>query len=335
MISESIKLCIKGFIFGIFIGVCAFAFYCGYLVTRPSNYFPEKDSYIILNHPESPVAVARVFSSNGITSEIDNNVNLLKITIKVAELYGYKLKFGEYSLPANISLWDAIKVLSRSETVLHKITIPEGFSVYRVLERINNNQFLLGEIERVPEEGSLMPDTYCFRYPTKKQDIIDWAQRSMTEFIEKEWPKRSEDCFLKTPQEVLTLASIVVKESSIDLETIAGMYLNRLKIGMKLQACPTAIYAQVKGKRFPRSLTYKDLKYDDPYNTYVYEGLPPGPIANPCRKSILAVLHPKKSEWLFLFFDGKLMSKPLYAKTYLEHRKNIAQIRKIHLSKVK
>lgn len=335
MISESARFCVKGFVFGIFVGVCAFVSYYGCCVAKPSSYFPEKDSFIILDHPERTSEVIRIFVKNRITSEIGDDQLIAKAVIKIARVLGYKLKFGEYSLPERVSLWNAIKILSTSERVLHKITIPEGFSVYRVLERINNNKFLLGEVVNSPEEGSLMPDTYCFRYPTQKQEIIEWAQKAMAKFIEQEWPKRSENCFLKTPHEVLTLASIVEKESNIDLNTIAGMYLNRLKINMKLQACPTAIYALVKGRRFPRGLTYKDLKYDNPYNTYVYKGLPPGPISNPSRKSILAVLHPKKSEWLFLFYDGKLMSKPLYSKTYLEHRKNIAQIRKLHLSKIK
>ncbi len=336
MTSGRTRRCLGGFAIGFLIGAGILASYGVYCVNKKSRYSPfDVGRYLILDQPENLSVTSKLFIRKNISSEIHNNFFLTKIVIKFGELLGYKLKFGEHDLPPNVSLWNAIKMLSRSKGVLHKLIIPEGFSVHRTLERINNNKFLQGEITEIPEEGSLMPDTYCFRYPTTKQDIIAQAQKAMSDFLEKEWPNKSEDCFLETPQEVLILASIVEKESNIELETIAGMYFNRLRIGMKLQACPTAIYAMVKGQRFPKNLTYQDLKYDHPYNTYIHKGLPPGPISNPSRKSILAVLHPKKSEWLYLYYDGRRMSKPVYSKTYQEHRRNIARIKKVSLSKVR
>lgn len=335
MTSGRTRRCLGGFAVGFLIGAGLLAFYGIYCVNEKSMYFPEKDSYLILDQPENLSAVSKVLIENNISSQVRNNFFFTKAIVKFGRLLGYKLKFGEYEIPPKVSLWDAIKILSRKKPIVHRICIPEGFSVHRTLERINNNKFLQGEIENIPKEGSLMPDTYCFKYPTTKQEIINQAQKAMSDFLEKEWKNKSEDCFLETPQEVLTLASIVEKESAIDLDVIAGMYFNRLKKGMRLQACPTAIYAIVKGKKFPRNLTYKDLKYDHPYNTYVYKGLPPGPISNPGKKSILAVLHPKKSEWLYLYYDGRRMSKPVYSKTYREHRKNIARIRKINISRIK
>ncbi len=326
---ERTRRCLGGFAIGFLVGAGLLASYGVYCVNKKSGYSPfDMGRYLILDQPENLSVTSKLFIRNNISSEIHNDFFLTKLVIKFGELLGYKLKFGEYEIPKGVSLWEAIKMLSSQKPVVHKVCIPEGFSVHRTLERLNDNKFLQGEIENIPEEGSLMPDTYCFRYPTTKQEIIDQAQKAMSDFLEKEWTDKSDDCFLKTPQEVLTLASI-------ELETIAGMYLNRLKIDMKLQADPTTIYAMVKGKRFPRNLTYKDLKYDHPYNTYVYKGLPPGPISNPGRKSILAVLHPKKSEWLYLYYDGNLMSEPVYSKTYKEHKKNIARIKKVSVSKVK
>ncbi len=324
-----------GFALGFLIGAGLLASYGIHCINKYSGYSPSEGSYLILDQPENLSYVSNLFIENNLASEIHNNSFLTKIIIKFGELLGYKLKFGEYSIPKNVSLWNAIKILSVKRPVIHKVCIPEGFSVHRVLERLNNDKFLRGEITKIPEEGSLMPDTYCFKYPTTRQQIIDQAQKAMSDFIEKEWENKSEDCFLKTPQEVLTLASIIERESSIELDVIAGMYLNRLKIDMKLQADPTTIYAMVKGQKFPRSLTYKDLKFDHPYNTYVYKGLPPGPISNPGKKSILAVLHPKKSDWLFLYYDGSFMDKPVFSKTYQEHRRNIARIRKINISRIK
>ena len=333
---ERTRRCLGGFAIGFLVGAGLLASYGVYCVNKKSRYSPfDVGRYLILDQPENLSVTSKLFIRKNISSEIHNNFFLTKLVIKFGELLGYKLKFGEYEIPKGVSLWKAIKMLSSKKPVVHKVCIPEGFSVHRTLERLNDNKFLQGEIENIPEEGSLMPDTYCFRYPTTKQEIIDQAQKAMSDFLEKEWENKSDDCFLKTPQEVLTLASIVEKESNIELDVIAGMYLNRLKIDMKLQADPTTIYAMVKGKRFPRNLTYKDLKYDHPYNTYVYKGLPPGPISNPGRKSILAVLHPKKSEWLYLYYDGNLMSEPVYSKTYKEHKKNIARIKKVSVSKVK
>lgn len=336
MTSGRTRRCLGGFAIGFLIGAGLLASYGIYCANKDSNYSAsEENPYLILDRPDSISKTAELFVDNGISSKVNDNIFFTKLVVKFGQFLGYKPKFGEHDLPPNVSLWDAIKILSRSKGVLHKLIIPEGFSVHRTLERINNNKFLQGEITEIPEEGTLMPDTYCFKYPTTRQGIIDQAQKAMSDFLSKAWANKSDDCFLKTPQEVLTLASIIEKESTIELETIAGMYLNRLKIDMKLQADPTTIYAMVKGKRFPRNLTYKDLKYDHPYNTYVYKGLPPGPISNPGRKAILAVLNPKKSEWLYLYYDGSLMSKPVYSKTYKEHRKNIARIKKVRLSKVK
>ena len=323
-----LRRCLGGFAIGFLVGVGLLASYGVYCVNRSSGYSPPEGAYLILEQPENLSVTSNLFIKNRISSEIRNDVFLTKVVIKIGRLLGYKLKFGEYEIPEKVSLWNAIKILSSKNSVVHKICIPEGFSVHKTIERLNKNKFLLGEITNIPEEGSLMPDTYCFRYPTTKQDIINQAQKAMSEFLSKEWENRSDSCSLKTPQEALTLASIIEKESAVDLETIAGMYFNRLKVGMRLQACPTAIYAQMKGKKFPRKLTYKDLKYDSPYNTYRYKGLPPGPISNPGRKSILAVLHPKKSDWLYLFYDGSLMSKPVYSKTFKEHRRNINKIKK-------
>jgi len=329
------RRCLEGFTIGFLIGAGLLTSYGIYCITRNSDYSPPKDSYLILDQPDNLSAVSKVFIANNISSQIKNDFFLTKVVIKIARLLGYKLKFGEYDIPAKVSLWNAIKMLSQKEPVLHKICIPEGFSVHRTLKKLKENKFLRGEITSIPEEGSLMPDTYCFKYPTTRQRIIDRAQKAMSDFLEKEWPNKSENCFLKTPQEVLTLASIVEKESNIELDVIAGMYFNRLKVGMKLQACPTAIYAMVRGQKFPRNLTYEDLKFDSPYNTYKYKGLPPGPISNPGRKAILAVLHPKKSEWLYLYYDGSRMSEPVFSKTYQQHRNNIARIKKVNLSEVR
>ncbi|MDR2724085.1 MAG: endolytic transglycosylase MltG [Holosporaceae bacterium] len=271
------------------------------------------------------------FSQLLIEQKISNNFIITKLLVKIMKLFKYCIKFGEYSLPHRTSLFEAIKIISSGKVVIYKITIPEGFSIIQVMRRLQKHENLLGEIEQTPLEGSLLPDTYCYKYPTKKQDIIFRAQKAMQKFILQEWPKRSPTCTLKNINDAITLASIIEKETSIEREMIAGVYLHRLKINMKLQSCPTVIYAIRKGEKLGRKLKYSDLTVNDPYNTYIHYGLPPTPINNPGRESIIAVLHPQETENLFFVFIGE--GKHIFSKTYEEHKRNIAEIRNIDVSK--
>jgi UPF0755 protein len=230
------------------------------------------------------------------------------------------VKFGEYSLPHYVSLTEALEIFDSGKTVIHKVTIPEGFSVIQTIHHLEKNEFLMGEITDIPEEGSLLPDTYCFKYPTTRQQIISMAQEAMRKFMQREWPLRSPICTLKTPREVLILASIIEKETYLEREMVAGVYLHRLKIGMRLQSCPTAISAHKKGEPLGRGLKHNDLKIKDPYNTYMHKGLPPTPITNPGRESILAALHPKETENLFFVYDG--IAGHIFSKTFNKHVRN-------------
>jgi UPF0755 protein len=307
---------IANFCVGFFAAVLSVVLFLGYSLKKKSSYVAERNVIIERTGDDDFLRLL-------IDKKISNNPMIAKISIKIMELFGYRIKFGEYVLPNQVSLFEAIRIFSSGKVVIHKITIPEGFSVLQVIRRLEKNEDLIGEIERVPKEGSLMPDTYCFKYPTKKQDIIVMAQKAMAEFIRREWPKRSPKCSLKSPREALTLASIVEKETNIEKEAVAGLYLHRLKIDMKLQADPTTIYAHKKGDKLGRNLLYSDLKIDNPYNTYVYKGLPPTPIANPGRASILATLRPEETDNLYFVYGGE--GKHIFAKTYDEHKRNIAK----------
>ena len=261
------------------------------------------------------------------TAGIGDNDILTSIIIKLSRYLGYRMRYGEHKLPDHVSVFDAIRIISASQGVMHKFCIFEGQTTASVLEKLQNNTFLRGEITDIPEEGELLPDTYCFKYPATRQDIINQAKKAMHEFLEQSWPNRSPSCRLKNLKEVVTLASIVEKETQVEYAEVAGLYLNRLRIKMKLQADPTVIYAIAKGKKFPRMLTREDLKYNNPYNTYVYDGLPPGPITNPSKAAIIGVLQPKKSNWLFMVSDT-VSAQHVFAETYEEHLKNCAKIRR-------
>ena len=285
---------------------------------------------VIIDYPTNDAYVSKVFCDRGVS----RGHTATKIAIKILRWFNIQPKFGEFELPNNVSLIEALRILDAGKNIIHKITIPEGFSVMQVMKRIEKNEHLQGEITEVPKEGMMLPDTYVFKYPTTKQEIINRSQEALKKFIAQEWPKRSSNCIAKTPYEALILASIVEKETFSEREAVAGVYSHRLKIGMRLQADPTVIYGLKKGDKFRRNLKYADLKIDNPYNTYRNEGLPPTPIANPGRACILAALHPEETENLFFVYD-RSVSHHVFSKTYKEHKQHIARIRKKKLSEIK
>lgn len=261
-----------------------------------------------------------------VKAEISDNLPFTRIAVQVLSAFGLKVKLGEFLIPQRSSLLEAMRILNSGKNVIHKIIFHEGHTVAQFVEKIENNPHLQGTITEIPEEGSLMPDTYHFKYPTSRQQIIDLAKSTMDQFLEKEWPKRSENCLLKTPQEVLILASIVEKETPCEHVPVASVYTHRLKINMKLQADPTVIYAITKGLIPKNYVSFADLKVKSPYNTYTNFGLPPTPICCPSRKSILAVLHPEITNNLFFVYDPSI-SKHVYSADYRTHARHIARIK--------
>ncbi|MDR2268543.1 MAG: endolytic transglycosylase MltG [Holosporaceae bacterium] len=285
-----------------------------YLICRSSAYVPRES--IIIKRTGAGASFAQQLVDFGIAP----NTILAHIVIQLLKQWGFVVKSGEYDLPENVSLIDAIKILSNGNVLVHKITIPEGLPIALVVELLNKNKLLIGVISEIPEEGSLLPDTYIFRYPTTRQHIITMAKNAMRQFIKREWPRKSANCFLKTPREAIILASIVEKETCNEREKIAGIFLNRLRKKMRLQSCPTVIYALKHGLPLGRKLMLTDLQIDSPYNTYKNHGLPPTPITNPGAQSIIAVLHPTMTDYLF-FVLGRNKTH-VFSKTFNEHKMN-------------
>lgn len=251
----------------------------------------------------------------------------IKLSLKFLRHKGIHVSVGEYILPNHVSLINALEILSSDMCVKRKICIPEGFSVAQTLHRIGKNEFLLGEVEEIPPEGSLMPDTYVFKYPTTKQEIIERAKHAMSAFVKKAWQSRPKNCEIKSSEDLIKLASIVEKErSKNDAASIAGVYLNRLKKGMKLQSDPTTIYAITRGKKLGRPLKLSDLQLDSPYNTYKKVGLPDTPICNPGRDAILSVLYPQNHNYFFFAHDKD--GNIYLSESFEEHKKNAKKIQK-------
>jgi UPF0755 protein len=229
------------------------------------------------------------------------------------------LQAGEYAFEPGISMREAIKKMTGGDIMHRTVTLPEGLTVAEITARLMATDGLYGP-PLAFEEGALLPDTYAFRYGDKVTDIMRRMAVAMTNTVTSAWENRAPDLPLSTPQELLILASIIEKETSRDDErtTVASVYVNRLKKGMKLQADPTVVYG---ASDYEGRIRTRHLREDHPYNTYVHKGLPPGPICSPGRASILAAANPAQTDYLFFVADGE--GGHIFAKTYAEHRKNV------------
>lgn len=239
-----------------------------------------------------------------------------------------KVKAGEYAFPANVPPKDVLESLVEGKTVIHRITVPEGLTSHEVIALIEAEEKLDGPVPGDVKEGELLPETYYFSRGDSRSEMVTRMRRSMRELLMQLWENRRPDLPYRTPQDAITLASIVEKETGLDNEygMVASVYINRLRSGMKLQADPTVIYAITLGKEaFSRRLLYSDLRMESPYNTYVSTGLPPGPIANPGKLAIMAALNPPETDYIFFVADGR--GGHNFSVTYQEHSNNVQNFR--------
>lgn len=250
------------------------------------------------------------------------------------------LKAGEYEVPAHASARDIMIMIRDGKTVIRRITIPEGLTSFEIINLINKVNDLEGAATNFPPEGTLLPQTYDYKLKETRQQIVEEMQAAMTKTIDELWDGRAQNLPFSTKQEALTLASIVEKETGVPSERkkVAGVFINRLRQNIALQTDPTVIYAITNGKPqnngkgpLGRRLLSKDLEFDSPYNTYLHPGLPPGPIANPGRASIEAVLHPEEHNFLYFVADGT--GGHVFAATLAEHQQNVAKWREIRREK--
>ena len=240
----------------------------------------------------------------------------------------HRLKAGEYAFPAAVSAASVRDLLVAGRTVVRRLTVPEGLTTAAVLDLVRGAEGLVSEPPD-PGEGRLLPETYHYSYGDSRADLVARMQRAMDKALARLFRDRPAGSPLKSETDLLTLASIVEKETGVSGERaeIAGVFVNRLKRGMRLQTDPTVIYALTGGERdLGRQLTRADLRVDHPYNTYRIRGLPPGPIANPGLASLEAATRPARTKALYFVADGA--GGHLFAHTLREHNRNVARYRR-------
>lgn len=253
-------------------------------------------------------------------------INSARRFVLLAKLLGADapIKAGEYRLPPHLSQSDILKMMQGGQTLQRLVTIPEGMPSVMIRDRLMAAKGLTGAIA-VPAEGSVLPDTYSFERDETRGAVLARMQSAMKRYLAAAWAKRAPGLGVATPEQALTLASIVEKETAKPEERaiVAGVYYNRLKLGMPLQADATVIYPITKGRALGRRILQSELHAKNGYNTYQTAGLPAGPICNPGRASIDAVLHPKATKALYYVADGK--GGHIFAETYEEQQANVAK----------
>ena len=255
------------------------------------------------------------------------------LSFRVSAMMGgdwHKLQAGEYLFKARVSPQEILDIISSGKVVEHSITIPEGLTSEQVVERLRNNDLLTGEIAQVPKEGSILPDTYRFPRGFSRKGILDQMGRSQSAILKSIWARKPTDLPIKTPEELVILASIVEKETgrADERPRVAGVFINRLNQKMRLQSDPTIVYGIVGGKgTLGRPIQRNEITQATPYNTYVIAGLPPGPIANPGRAAMEAVVNHSRTKELYFVADGS--GGHAFAETLDQHNRNVGRWRQI------
>jgi UPF0755 protein len=273
---------------------------------------------------EGSAGIARTLQSAGVVS----SATLFRLGVQLRGK-NTQMKAGEYTIPSRASMADVMGILISGKSIQHKITAAEGRTSEMIYDIVARDPALTGDAGAVPQEGVLLPETYLFTRGTSRSELLRRMARAQRRLLEKLWSTRAVGLPFHTPGEAVTLASIVEKETALPEERrhIAAVFVNRLRLGMKLQSDPTIIYGITKGYPLGRGIRLSEISAATPYNTYVMTGLPPTPICNPGKDSIAAVLHPEASNDLYFVANGT--GGHVFTSSLAEHERNVARWRQM------
>ncbi len=289
--------------------------------TRPGPTAIER--FVVLAKGSSLQAIANQLSNAGLISE----PLVFRAAVRVKG-WSRDLRAGEFRIPPQTSMAGLVEILRNGDTVVRRVTVPEGLSSAEVVDLLHRTEGLQGEITAVPGEGTLLPETYHFSFGDDRSEILTRMAAAMDQALAELWPEREPNLPLADAAEAVILASMVEKETALREERarVAAVFVNRLRRGMRLQSDPTVVYGLTGGAGpLGRPLSRADLDQTTPYNTYRIPGLPPGPIANPGRAALRATLHPAASKDLYFVADGT--GGHAFAATFAEHRRNVKRWR--------
>jgi UPF0755 protein len=251
---------------------------------------------------------------------------LFELNLRLRRMAG-RIKAGEYAIPSGASMAQIAAILVEGKSIQHKFTAAEGLTSEMIWKLAQADTVLTADAGPAPEEGSLLPETYLFTRGETRHGLLDKMAKAQQEFLGQQWSQRAQGLPLRDMREAVILASIVEKETAVPAERrhIAAVFVNRLKIGMRLQTDPTIIYGLTRGYPLGRGIRQSELEAATPYNTYVIAGLPPGPICNPGKDAIAAVLNPQASDDLYFVATGH--GGHAFAATVAEQARNVAAYR--------
>ena len=322
---------IKKYIILLIIGSAAFAalfFYLGYRAFHLPSETADETAFVVPKG-QGLIRTSRILDEEGLITDRD----IFKVGVM---LLGQErnLKAGEFLIPAGSSMRDIMDILVKGEVIQHSVTIPEGWTSYQIVEYLGEMFRLTGEVETLPAEGSLLPETYNYTLGTSRLGLINRMQSDQQILVDMLWENRQQGLPINSKEEAVILASIVERETGVPEERahVAGVFINRLNRGMRLQSDPTIIYGITHKGTLNRGIRRSELNdVHNPYNTYQIDGLPPTPIAHPGRDAIEAVLNPMITDDLYFVADGT--GGHVFAATLAEHKRNVANWRKIEASR--
>ncbi len=284
----------------------------------------QQDKIVVIPRGIGTSEIANILEQEGVIS----NALMFEATHFLSA--GGNLKFGEYQFKQNATLKEVRDTLLEGRSIQHSITIPEGLTSEQIVNRLKENEILVGDVKTIPREGALLPDTYRFGRGFSREQLLASMEAAQKKALAEIWQRRSPDIPIKAPADLVILASIVEKETGrADERTrVASVFVNRLNRGMRLESDPTIIYGIVGGKgSLGRGILSSEIRAPTAYNTYVINGLPPGPIANPGRAAMEATANPSKTRDIFFVADGT--GGHAFAETLEQHNRNVARWRLI------